>query len=294
MVENTPRPLDHLVLQVPDLDEARRRLAALGFTVAPDGVHPFGTANCCVFFADGTFLEPLAIADPELTAETAWRGNIFTSHALGFRDRNGPEGFSATVFGTGDARSDHAAFTKAGISGGDMLPFGRDFVTADGTRDRAEFLLAFALADGAPDALFFTCERVAVPKVDRSALLRHANGVTGIAGALMTSTEPEAMSRFLADVAGVRPEAIEGGLRVRSGAFGLDVLTPEALAETTGLQPVDDQAPCFRVVVFGCADSDAVREHLQGSGVEFHDAPAGIVVPPVRGQGAAFVFREAT
>jgi hypothetical protein len=29
--------------------------------VAADARHPFGTENACVFFADGTYLEPLAL-----------------------------------------------------------------------------------------------------------------------------------------------------------------------------------------------------------------------------------------
>ena len=62
--ESLHKPLDHVVLPVADLGVARARLTALGFTVAPDGLHPFGTANCCVYLADGTFLEPLAVGDP--------------------------------------------------------------------------------------------------------------------------------------------------------------------------------------------------------------------------------------
>ena len=51
-----PRALDHLVLPTTSLAVARDRLTTLGFTVAPDGVHPFGTVNCCIYLADGTFL----------------------------------------------------------------------------------------------------------------------------------------------------------------------------------------------------------------------------------------------
>eukprot|EP01133_Synstelium_polycarpum_P029511 gene29511-36177_t len=43
----TPRPVDHLVLPVVELDTARQRLEALGFTVAPSAQHPFGTENAC-------------------------------------------------------------------------------------------------------------------------------------------------------------------------------------------------------------------------------------------------------
>src|SRR5690606_15381247 len=114
---------DHCVLPVADLSVARRRLASLGFNVAPEGIHPFGTANACVYFADGTFMEPLALADPRLAMSTARDGNIFTRRDLAYRYRCGSEGFSALVFGTAEADADHARFAGAGFPGGDMLGF---------------------------------------------------------------------------------------------------------------------------------------------------------------------------
>lgn len=72
----TPRPVDHLVLPTVDLDTARQRLEALGFTVAPSAQHPFGTENACVFFSDNTYLEPLAIAQRETCETEARNGNV--------------------------------------------------------------------------------------------------------------------------------------------------------------------------------------------------------------------------
>ena len=54
-----PHLLDHLVLPTVNIAMARERLGRLGFTVAPDARHPFGTENACVFFADKTYLEGL-------------------------------------------------------------------------------------------------------------------------------------------------------------------------------------------------------------------------------------------
>lgn len=42
--------IDHLVLPVEDIGIAVKRLVSLGFTVAPEALHPFGTRNACVFF----------------------------------------------------------------------------------------------------------------------------------------------------------------------------------------------------------------------------------------------------
>ncbi|MEP6444347.1 MAG: VOC family protein, partial [Hyphomicrobiales bacterium] len=60
------RGLDHLVLPVSSLDIARQRYEALGFSVNKDGIHPFGTSNCCVFIENGVYLEPVAVYDEAL------------------------------------------------------------------------------------------------------------------------------------------------------------------------------------------------------------------------------------
>ena len=112
------KPLDHVVLPVADLGKARARLTALGFTVAPDGLHPFGTSNCCVYLADGTYLEPLAVNDREKASATAQAGNVFTGRDAAFRRNVGEEGFSALAFTTQDAHEDHEAFVQTGFSAG--------------------------------------------------------------------------------------------------------------------------------------------------------------------------------
>ncbi len=100
-------PLDHLVLPTAGLDTARQRLEALGFTVAPMGVHPFGTRNCCVYLADGTFMEPLAIGDAAVADDAARAGNVFVARDLGqFDDARAVAGHVAdreVVLRQGDA-----------------------------------------------------------------------------------------------------------------------------------------------------------------------------------------------
>ena len=42
------REINHLVLASNDLDAMRSAYAALGFTLAPRGQHPFGTGNSVI------------------------------------------------------------------------------------------------------------------------------------------------------------------------------------------------------------------------------------------------------
>ena len=285
------RPLDHFVFQVDGLDAARSRLSALGFHVAANGYHPFGTANCCIFFADGTFLEPLDVADEAMARAAAGAGNVFTRHALSFREENGAEGFSAFVFATQDAKADHAAFAEEGLSAGEILDFGRDFVAADGSRDQAAFRLAFAQVGAAPNCLFFSCQRVTVPEVDRTALYDHSNGVTGIAGAVMVASDPEALRAAVARLGWLAVDDGEDGVRFTGPSFALNIVTPRAFADLSGLPEPKTSGPSFRAAVFTCRDEQELMQRFLRAGIEFSFTPDGVIVPPSRGQGTTFIFR---
>ena len=93
------RAVDHLVLPVEGLERSRQRHSALGFSVAASARHPFGTENACVFFANGSYLEPLAVHRRETCEAEALKGNVFVARDQAFRFRRGEEGFSALVFG---------------------------------------------------------------------------------------------------------------------------------------------------------------------------------------------------
>lgn len=287
-MSNTARnaALDHLVLPTASLEAARGRLGALGFTVAPTGVHPFGTANCCVYMADGTFLEPLAVADADACAKAAAEGNVFVARDRAFREERGDDGFSAIVLASDDSGADHTRLTGAGLSAGDVLSFSRPVQNASGRSDTASFRLAFAAA---PDTVpfVFSCQRVNAPAVDRSALQRHANGVTRLLSATVVAFDPAAASRFIATVTGVAGEA--SGAATRFALANGDILvrpaTPDDGALPAGLFD-------FRAVTFAVAGLDATRRVLAENGITFETADQRITVPPAPGQGTRFIFEE--
>lgn len=290
----SPRPLDHLVLPTGSLETARRRLTALGFTVAPVGVHPFGTANACVFFADGTYLEPLAVADDREAREQARLGNAFVARDAAYRYRQGEEGFSAIVFGTQDARSDHADFRQEGVSGGDILDFSRPFTDASGNTGTASFRLAFAADLRTPDIFFFTCQRIGSPKVDRSSLQSHRNGVTGIASIVLSARFPfeyAAIVLMAAEVSMTEPST-GPDVRIVAANTVIDMVENERLASRFGLEPIDDAGLHARAICFSVADIAKVATLLKAAEISYDNRDGRLVVPPVPGQGAAFVFEE--
>ncbi|MGB3538842.1 MAG: VOC family protein [Mesorhizobium sp.] len=295
MTKTTPErshPLDHLVLPTADLAVARARLTALGFTVAPRGVHPFGTDNCCVYFSDGTFMEPLAIADAGTAAEAIAAGNTFVARDRAYRDRLGEEGFSAVVFGTSNADVDHTRYVEAGISAGNRLDFSRPFIDAAGNSDTASFRLAFAAAVDAPESFLFSCERVNAPKVDRTSLQAHANGVAGLAEIVAVSSNPPAQHDLLRTAANLdgKDSAAEGRLTLANAS--ITVLDAAAFEKRFGISPGAPSYLRFAVVVFSVADIAALRKLLAANGIDPHLRGDSVMVLPAPGQGAVFVFKE--
>lgn len=295
MTARSPRPIDHCVLPVENLDTATERLNRLGFTVAPRATHPFGTTNACVYFTDNSYLEPLAVTDAELAAETALKRNVFAVRDSAFRFRNGPEGFSALAMGTGNARADHRRFVLSGISAGRQLTFSRPFTTPDGSVDEASFRLAFAADPRSPDVFFFTCERTGVPNADRGVPERHANGVSGIARVIMSEPYPADFAYLCQEIAGSRESvAVEHGIEVMAANGVIRVLDPDGCQNELGISIGRERGLGLHAIVFEAPALAPIRKRLDKSGVRFENRVNRIVVHRAAGQGAVFAFEERT
>src|SRR4051794_39931343 len=71
--EPMPAAIDHIVIAVSELDQAVADYQQIGLTVTPGGEHKGGaTHNALVSFADGTYLELIAIKDPVKAASHPW------------------------------------------------------------------------------------------------------------------------------------------------------------------------------------------------------------------------------
>jgi hypothetical protein len=288
-------PIDHLVLPVANLDIARTRLNASGFTVAPVGVHPFGTINCCVYLAGGTFLEPLAIGDPSEADEAIREGNVFVARNRAFRARHGDNGFLALVFGTADANADDRRFHDTAISAGRMLEFSRPFVDAAGKTDTASFRLAFAAEPDSHETFFFTCERVNVPKVDRSALERHANGVSELKGVLLVAENPAAHRGFLELLTGADAIAEnDSGFEIDAGNGTVLVVDPEAANAHCGVEEAGNDALQLCAAIFAVTTLEPAESLFKANAISYEKRDRRIIVPPAPGQGTTFVFEATT
>ena len=288
-------PLDHLVLPTLALATAQHRLEALGFSVAPRGVHPFGTENCCVFLADGSYLEPLAIANREECEEAARAGNVFVARDQAFRFRRGLEGFSAVAMATDDAWSDDQRYSAAGLSGGAVLEFSRDMLLPDGSSATGSFRLAFAADLRSPDFFFFASQRVVPLPADRKALEAHENGVTGLAEVVLSEQNPTDFQYLVQEAADEREvEALSFGMSVDTPRGRITVLNDAGLQGFYGIAPTPraDRGLKGQAVVFTVSDLSKCRALLAERGVTFRERDGRLLVPPAPGQGVLFVFGE--
>ncbi|AOG10071.1 VOC family protein [Agrobacterium sp. RAC06] len=290
---SSARAIDHLVLPVFELETARDRLGRLGFTVAADARHPFGTENACVFFADDTYLEPLAVGSREDCLEAARMGNVFVARDQAFRFRRG-EGLSAIVVKTHDALADDSQYRQDGMSPGPVLDFARQFRFPDGRTAEGSFRLAFAADLRAPDFFAFACQRINPLPTDRGPLLVHANGAAGIRSVVLVEENPSDFQYLLEMVLDQRDVTAHSfGISIQAAHTSVDVLTPEGFRLHFGQDvAVSERGLVGAAVVFAVDDLGVTEACLAAKGVTYQKTGARLVVAPEEGQGVTFAFEE--
>lgn len=278
------RPIDHLVLPVTTLTLARSRLTGLGFTVAPDGVHPFGTGNCCVFFRNGTYLEPITFVDRNAADQAAAHGVTFVTRLKRFTERRG-EGFAMLALRSDDAERDARELDGAGP----LFPFSREATLPDGSIQEIGVVLAFAAEADAPDASLFLCQRINADALWSEPLVSHPNGTEGVSGVTAVADDPSTFRDLLASVtASADLNTTADSLEVRSGGTHLSVLTRRKFASRYGVDPPNARRGLlFAAIDFKVADLDRAIGYA-GSTASRHGSH--IVVPASAGLCAVLAF----
>ncbi len=289
---NSANRLDHVVLPVTTLGEARNRLQALGFTVAADAVHPFGTENCCVYFSDNTYLEPLGIAQRETCEAAAIKGNAFVARDQAYRFRHPADGFSAIAFTSHDIKADHKKYVKAGISAGRVVNFKREILDSKGATQTAAFSMSAAGDLRSPDFFYLACQRENLADFDLKKLQRHKNGVKSIREIVLSEVNPSDFQYLLQEVIGQRDQnAHSFGIELQSANVNIAVHSPVGMKAWFGAdidQP--ERGLIGRAIVFGVRNLDKTGEWFEKNEINFHVISNRLIVDPAPGQGAIFAF----
>ena len=267
MVAGPPiRGLDHPIIGVRDLEQARADWQRLGFATTPRGRHiGWGTANYCIMFSLD-YLEILGIVDA-------------TQYVHGLdRFLEQRQGILGLALATGDADAAFDLLDRSGLAGEPPKDLSRILELPEG-----EVLPAFRLVHPAePEALGlrgFLCQHL-TPELERRAeWLDHPNGARRIAMVSIARADREALIP--------RYRALLGDAAVHADRDGVTVAL-EGCALHFG-PPVDGIEGGLGMAV-EVRDLDRTRELFDAAGVPFDEANGRIDVAPEHATGVALSF----
>lgn len=236
-----PLSIDHIVIAVRDLAQASADYAEAGFTVTPGGWHVDGaTHNSLVSFADGSYFELIAFAEPDREQPHKWwprfaKGEGTVDFAL----------LSPDLAAEAD-RLRAAGLTAVGPQdGGRERPDGVKLAWRNVTLG-TEIPLPFIIED-------VTARELRVPPAPAT---EHSLGVTGFSGLVMLVPDLAAAAAAYAALLGVAGEPAEASIAgvqaVRRFTFGeqwIDLAQPEEIATQLWRHIEDHVAGPYEIIL---------------------------------------------
>ncbi|MHA1555222.1 MAG: VOC family protein [Alphaproteobacteria bacterium] len=283
-----PRPLDHLVLAQNSLADSTATFVDMGFVVAPKAVHPFGTANTVIQFANRAYLELLAIEAPEAIPDEPLS---FGAVARDFLVDG--EGISMVALNTQDAVADRASFEKAGLTVGQALRFERLATGPDGIDRPLAFSVVVTGDERLKRAGFMVCQHHTPENFWFDDYQRHPNGARRLDTVVMVAADPADYHEFLTYFTGqhdIRSTSL--GIELRMGETGFEVLSPPAFAAFFGEDGDEmiNRVAGFTVEVDNLA---ATREYFDERAVPYQMRTESLIIASTHAHGAAIAFFEA-
>jgi len=262
--------LDHVSHFVPDLGTAAALLESLGFTVTPVSAQatqsgPAGTSNVCVMLKEG-YLECLAP-----TADTPNARRLRASMA---RYR----GVHLCCFGTPDAEGEHRRLRAHGFEPQELVHLRRRI----GGRD-ARFHVVRPGPKTMPEGRIQFVQHLAPQALWRPRWLRHANGVSGLAAALIVAADPVAVTARYARFAALLPR----GPRLLTDRGALLFKTRAEWRKLLGAAPA---APALAGYVLACRDPAALARRCRRAGVSLQRLGALYAARLPRELGSCWLF----
>jgi hypothetical protein len=262
---------------------------ALGFTLTPTGVHPFGTCNRLAMFGND-YLELLAVTDAAAVPPAVPGRFSFAAHHRDFLEA--AEGMSMLALHSADAHADAARFNANRLGAYAPLDFGRDAVLPGGGTARVEFSLAFATDPAMPGIAFFTCQQRHPPELFwKAEYQQHRNGALRVVEVVMSALEPEQHCAFFESLTESAAELVPGRLRVGQNGDRITVLGPAEMARRLPGCAADG-SPRFCAARLAVEDLDATRRVLRNNDVAFEVVDNALLIPPAASHGVALEFVE--
>lgn len=273
--------LDHVLVGVHDLEEARLGWLRLGFRPCPRGRHiGWGTANYCLMFPED-YIELLGIVD----------ATKFVNDLDRFLAQR--EGLLGLAFRGGDLAETAAALREAGLSSEGPRSLKRIIELPEGEVQPA-FELLFPEPAATPDLKAFVCRHLTPALVWRREWLAHPNGANGVRQLVNIVERPGELALTYAALVGEEAVAMaDGELIVELGRCRLRFVTPDLFrAEWPFDTPAPVQPrPWMAAMLLTVADRRATRLYLEASGLTLATGVEGaLYVAPPEASGVLLGF----
>ena len=286
-----PRGLDHIVHAVRDLDAAADLYRRMGFVVGVRNRHAWGTHNQLVQLP-GFFMELLAVAEQDKLTGEGFPA-LFGDFNRQFLARH--EGLSFMMLESSDVPADAAQFRSAGFARSDALTFERAGKGPDGNTVTVGFSLAFARDPRATEIGFAVCRQHSPQLFWNPVLQQHANGSTGVAGAVLVAENPSDLHIFLSAFTGERElQATSSGITASTPRGDIKIMDPAAFKDHFGISAPDISGGAqLAAVRFQVRDRAALLAALAAGGIPSFPHAGATVVPAEAALGANLVFADA-
>ena len=273
--------IDHLMIHVPDSQEAGDLFERLGLTVTPKSVMP-GLSNRLVCFEDTpheagicNYLELMALEDPATAPPP-------------MPDLLRPLGPVSTVMAVDDARAATARLIGEGMAIGPVLDLQRDWLLPDGDVITPAFAVAIPELGQAPNYWNY-CQHKTAQHYVRPDFVTHPNTAYAFDEVYAVVDDPEAVAAHYQTYWRARHE--NGRLSLPYGPT-IRLLTEEGLAEVLPGDLTDGRTLGLKGIRIRVRDLGRAQEVLTSSGVPTVPVGEGIAVRAADAAGCAIVFQE--
>ncbi len=273
-----------------DLDAARRRFQAMGFTLTPPAMHPFGTGNSLAQMGS-SFIELLSVLDAERIPPHSGERFSFAAHNADFLSRG--EGMSMLVISSDDARADEARWRAAGLTTFEPVYFERGAKLPDGSEAKVAFTIAFVVNENMPRAVFFCCQQHAPDAFWQPDYQQHRNGALDFSSVTLSAEDPPGQAEFFRQLFGKGAVRADGErLQIRSALGEVEVITPAAVGERFAGVIAENPGPDARFLASAVrvASLETAEACLKRGGIERVRAKNRVIVPPQAACGLTLEF----
>jgi catechol 2,3-dioxygenase-like lactoylglutathione lyase family enzyme len=260
------RGLDHPIVGVRDLEQARRDWQRLGFTITPRGRHiGWGTANYCIMFPLD-YIEILGVVD---ASQYVHGLDAFLVHR---------EGLLGMALATDDADAAHAHMAECGLAGEPPQDLARILELPEGEA-RPAFRLVHPADPAALGLRGFIVQHLTPDLVRRAEWLDHANGARRIWMISVATANGEALAAHYS--------ALLGAEFVHTDRNGVTVRLDGC---TLHFGPPLDGAVGGLGMAVEVQDLRRAGDLLQSAGVPFEQDGGRIDIDPRYATGIALSF----